>query len=334
MKTFGLSWPVCGKCCEVALFPWLGGPHHCVVKYPEESIADWPLTVAELLQETDPYQAALQQLSERLARAVEGVAHAGGSRIDATLDPDGTLELRSDRSDGPEQILSADEALRLLDRAGQVVDPEMPVGALLMYKVASILRELAFLNPRLTITVSDGRWLWTLHYPRGLLDHIRYINRIWTPIHDDVLHFRDVVNDATIEVAAQWNPRYSADFHAFINGVRMPWWSGYETGCTEAIADVLNEYVIQRGWDSGDPLEGSIVGEGLVLVCSLRSAAPRSAVDRLMWLREINPYLARIVARRFKDWFDEHPEIAAAVIAKAIESRDESLGEWRVSCRA
>ncbi|HSA40007.1 MAG TPA: hypothetical protein P5061_05170, partial [Mycobacterium sp.] len=165
MKTFGLSWPVCGKCCEVALFPWLGGPHHCVVKYPEESIADWPLTVAELLQETDPYQAALQQLSERLARAVEGVAHAGGSRIDATLDPDGTLELRSDRSDGPEQILSADEALRLLDRAGQVVDPEMPVGALLMYKVASILRELAFLNPRLTITVSDGRWLWTLHYP-------------------------------------------------------------------------------------------------------------------------------------------------------------------------
>lgn len=336
MKTFGLSWPVCGKCCEVALFPWLGGPHHCVVKYPEESIADWPLTVAELDPEISPEDAedaedaALEQLNERLVRAVEGVAHAGGSRIDATLDPDGALELRSDRSDGPEQILSEDEALPLLGSAAQVVDPETPVGTLLMYKVASILRELAFLNPRLTITVSDGRQLWTLHYPRGLLDHIRYINRIWTPTHDDVLHFRDVAGDATIEVAAQWNDTYSADFHVFINGVPMPV-SGFVDCFVRTITDGLNQYIFRRGLTSGDPLTSCNVAEGLVVVISLRTADPRSALDRWRWELETASEVSNRFAGYFSDWMLGNTEGVDAVIERAIESRYEASRPRRAS---
>ena len=340
MKTFGLSWPVCGKCCEVALFPWLGGPHHCVVKYPEESIADWPLTVAELDREISPEyaeyaeDAALEQLNERLVRAVEGVAHAGGSRIDATLDPDGALELRSDRSDGPEQILSADEALRLTAL--------MTGGRNLFETALGTLRDLAFLNPGLTITVSEARdqgsdgelgskRILTLHYPRGILDYIWYINRIWNPMHGGVLHFRDVAGGTTTEVAAQWNGRYSLDFRVFIDGVRMSWETAYEDRFVRKIIDGLNQYIFRRGLTSGNPLTHGNVTEGLVLVISIRTADPRSALDRWRWEVEIAPEVSNRFAGHFSNWMLENTEVVDEVIERAIESRDEPPRVHRAS---
>lgn len=186
------------------------------------------------------------------------------------------------------------------------------------------LRELAFLNRGLKITLVDDREpdkKAEFLYEGGLREYVAMLNENKQPIHPTIVDVVGKENDISIEVALQYNESYSASIYSFVNNITTPEGGTHEDGVRRALTRVLNKYALQAGLLKGndEPLTGEDVREGITMIISCRHPNPQfeGQTKTKLGNAEVRAIADRIFSEAFERFLLENPTEAKAIVEKA-----------------
>ena len=141
------------------------------------------------------------------------------------------------------------------------------------------LRELAFLNKGLLITIEDERdeKSHKFHYTGGIVSFVEHLNKKKTGLHDQVIYFSGVRDGVDLEIAMQYNDSYQEQIFSFANNINTHEGGTHLSGFKAAMTRTLNSYAVSNNLfkDLKDNLSGDDVREGLICVISVKLAQPQ-----------------------------------------------------------
>ena len=187
------------------------------------------------------------------------------------------------------------------------------------------MREQAFLNAGLRITITDARpgqeQSETMRYEGGIREFVTYINRNKTPLHEEVIYLAGAKDDATAEIAMQYNDGYNETLVSFANDIHTPEGGMHETGFKAALTRVLNAYGLKYGMiKDGDKVSGEDVREGITAVISVKltEAQFEGQTKAKLGNAYIRTLVDNIVSDQLSAYLEEHPVVARTILDKAM----------------
>ena len=216
------------------------------------------------------------------------------------------------------------------DRRGTEVtfqpDPEMFDTLEYSYEILhERMREEAFLNAGLSITITDDRGDTpigeTMCYEGGIREFARWSNRNKTELHQDVIYMKGSKGDASAEIAVQYNDGYNEFMLSFANDVRTPEGGMHETGFKTALTRVLNAYGVKNGIIKGDDkVSGEDCREGITAIISVKltDAQFEGQTKAKLGNAYIRTLVDQVVNDQLTVYFEEHPQTAKAILDKAM----------------
>ena len=206
-------------------------------------------------------------------------------------------------------------------------DPEMFDSLVYDYEILhERMREEAFLNAGLAITITDDRddekqISETMCYEGGIKEFAAWCNRNKTVLHDEVIYMKGSKGDACAEMAVQYNDGYNEFLLSFANDVRTPEGGMHETGFKTALTRVLNNYGMKNGIIKGDDkVSGDDCREGITAIISVKltDAQFEGQTKAKLGNAYIRTLVDQVVNDQLTTFFEEHPQIAKAVLDKAM----------------
>ena len=205
-------------------------------------------------------------------------------------------------------------------------DPEMFDTLVYDYDVLHTrMREQAFLNADLRISISDARpgqeQSEAMCYEGGIREFVSFINRNKTPLHEEVVYLSGSKGDSTAEVALQYNDGYNETLVSFANDIHTPEGGMHETGFKAALTRVLNAYGIKYGMiKEGDKVSGEDVREGITAVISVKltEAQFEGQTKAKLGNAHIRTLVDGIVNDQLAVYLEEHPVVARTILDKAL----------------
>ena len=205
-------------------------------------------------------------------------------------------------------------------------DPEMFDTLVYDYEVLhERMREEAFLNAGLSITITDNREAddisETMCYEGGIREFATWTNRHKTAIHNDVIYMQGTKGDASAEIAIQYNDGYNEFMLSFANDVRTPEGGMHETGFKTALTRVLNAYGVKNGLIKGDDkVSGEDCREGITAIISVKltDAQFEGQTKAKLGNAYIRTLVDQIVNEQLAVYFEEHPQTAKIILEKAM----------------
>ena len=188
------------------------------------------------------------------------------------------------------------------------------------------IRELAFLNPGVEITLADERdeSESQFKYEGGIREFVVYLNETRTPLHDDVLYLSDEQDNIQVEVAMQATDELQGSIHAFANNINTREGGSHLTGFKTALTRVVNDYANDQGLleDIDGNLRGEDVREGLTAVISIKHPDPQfeGQTKTKLGNSEVRGIVESAMHQGLSTYFEEHPNTARAIIRKAAEA--------------
>ncbi len=193
------------------------------------------------------------------------------------------------------------------------------------------LREQAFLNAGLSITLTDKRdeeniVTENFCYEGGIKSFVDYINtsRGLTPVADDIMHFTTVSGDRSAEVSISYNDGYNEIILSFANGVRTIDGGTHENGFKTALTRVFNEYgrKFKLLKDNDKNLSGDDVREGLTAVISVKltEAEFEGQTKGKLGNTEMQTIVSKMIYDKLMTYFEENPSVAKAIFNKALDA--------------
>ncbi len=191
--------------------------------------------------------------------------------------------------------------------------------------LAHRIRELAYLNRGIKITIADEREdqerSTTYHYEGGIRSYVEHLNQSKEPIHDpiDVLGEKDGI---TVEIAMQYNAGFSSNIFSFANNINTYEGGTHESGFKTALTRVINDYARKSGLlkESDANLTGEDVREGLTAIVSVKHPDPQFEGQTKTKLG--NSEVSQITNSLFSDGFErfmlENPTVARKVVEKGL----------------
>ncbi len=216
------------------------------------------------------------------------------------------------------------------DRTGTEVtfqpDPEMFDTLVYEYSVLhERMREEAFLNAGLSITITDNRGeapvTETMCYEGGIREFATWCNKNKTPLHSDVIYVSGMKGEASAEIAIQYNDGYNEFLLSFANDVRTPEGGMHETGFKTALTRVLNNYGMKNGIIKGDDkVSGEDCREGITAIISVKltDAQFEGQTKAKLGNAYIRTLVDSIVNDQLATYFEEHPAVAKVILEKAM----------------
>ena len=187
------------------------------------------------------------------------------------------------------------------------------------------MREQAFLNAGLRITITDARsgreQSETMRYEGGIREFVTYINRNKTPLHEEVIYLSGAKGDSTAEIAIQYNDGYNETLVSFANDIHTPEGGMHETGFKAALTRVLNAYGLKYGMiKEGDKVSGEDVREGITAVISVKltEAQFEGQTKAKLGNAHIRTLVDGIVNDQLAVYLEEHPVVARTILDKAM----------------
>ena len=187
------------------------------------------------------------------------------------------------------------------------------------------MREQAFLNAGLRITISDARpgreKSEAMCYEGGIREFVTYINRNKTPLHEEVIYLSGAKGDSTAEIAMQYNDGYNETIVSFANDIHTPEGGMHETGFKAALTRVLNAYGLKYGMiKEGDKVSGEDVREGITAVISVKltEAQFEGQTKAKLGNAHIRTLVDGIVNDQLAVYLEEHPVVARTILDKAM----------------
>jgi DNA gyrase subunit B len=194
------------------------------------------------------------------------------------------------------------------------------------------LRQLAFLNKGLKITLNDERGEKVrseeFFYSGGIAEFIKHLNRGKSVLHDKPIHFegvRDLPNGGkiAIEVALQYNDSYSETIFSFANNINTVDGGTHLSGFRSSLTRTINAAAQSSGLakDAKENLTGDDVREGLTAVVSVKLPQPQFEGQTKGRLNsDIQGYVVQLVNERLGEYFDKNPSVTKKIIGKAIDA--------------
>ncbi|MBG9454332.1 DNA gyrase subunit B [Lysinibacillus sphaericus] len=191
--------------------------------------------------------------------------------------------------------------------------------------LAHRIRELAYLNRGIKITIADEREgeerSTTYHYEGGIRSYVEHLNQSKEPIHDpiDVLGEKDGIS---VEIAMQYNAGFSSNIFSFANNINTYEGGTHESGFKTALTRVINDYARKNGLlkESDANLTGEDVREGLTAIVSVKHPDPQFEGQTKTKLG--NSEVSQITNSLFSDGFErfmlENPTVARKVVEKGL----------------
>ena len=164
----------------------------------------------------------------------------------------------------------------------------------------------------------------SFHYPEGLVDYVKYLNRSKSAIHPTIVSFDAKGDEHEVEVALQWNQDYKQSVNTFVNTINTHEGGTHEEGFRSALTTLMNRYAKEHKLvkEKDGNLTGDDCREGLAAVISVKVADPQfeGQTKTKLGNSEIKGFVQRAVNEHISDWFDANPAEAKAIVNKAVAS--------------
>jgi DNA gyrase subunit B len=196
------------------------------------------------------------------------------------------------------------------------------------------LRELAFLNKGVRITLTDERMpdgeereirREEYHYEGGLKEFVEYLRGTRRPLHAAVVYIEAARPEAEIEIALQYDDGYNENTFTFVNNINTHEGGTHLTGFKSALTRTINDYARKTGlFKKGglDALSGDDVREGLTCVISVKVKEPQfeGQTKTKLGNSEVKGAVESVVNEKLAEFLEETPGVGRAIIEKAISA--------------
>ena len=188
--------------------------------------------------------------------------------------------------------------------------------------VAERLRQTAFLNKGLSITLVDNRVKpateETYLYKGGLVDFVGYLNEGFEPLHTKVISFSDDSKDSEIEVALQWKVEDDVTVKSFANNIHTLEGGTHEEGLKTAITKAVNDFAKKRNLHSDISLTGDDIREGMTGVVSVRVREPQfeGQTKTKLGNTEMKSKVQVLINEEFPKWLAKNTADGRAIVER------------------
>ena len=189
------------------------------------------------------------------------------------------------------------------------------------------LRELAFLNKGLHITLTDKRGEGKSEvycYEGGLTSFVEFLNESHQAVNPTVINVDGEKNKVIVDIAMQYNDGYSENILTFVNDIFTEEGGTHLSGFRSGLTRTINDYGRSAGIikENEDNLSGEDVREGLTAVISVKVREPQfeGQTKTKLGNSEVKGIVDNIVSDGLKEFFEEHPSEAKAIINKTISA--------------
>ena len=192
--------------------------------------------------------------------------------------------------------------------------------------LANRLRELAFLNSGVEITLADepDQRRESFQYDGGIREFVEYLNETKDPLHDGVIYFEDESEGVQVEVALQATTELQGSIHAFANNINTREGGTHLTGFKTALTRVVNDYATDNDLlsDIEETLKGEDIREGMTAVISIKHPDPQfeGQTKTKLGNSEVRGVVESAMHQNLGTYFEENPDVAQAIVRKAVEA--------------
>jgi DNA gyrase subunit B len=187
------------------------------------------------------------------------------------------------------------------------------------------LRELAFLNAGLKITLRDERKKqaqeMVFQFDGGVVSFVKELNRNKNVLHATPIHVTKEKDRVQVEVAIQYNDSYAETLLAYANSINTVEGGSHLIGFRAALTGTLNDYAQEKKWLKGEAsLSGEDVREGLTAVVSIRLPEPQfeGQTKTKLGNSEVKGIVQSVVNERLKAFLEENPGVARRIVEKSL----------------
>ncbi len=193
--------------------------------------------------------------------------------------------------------------------------------------LANRLRELAFLNAGVRITLDDEREdgkAHDFHYEGGINQFVTYLNQAKAAVNDEPIYMKGEKDGIQVEIALQWNDSYTELMYSFANNINTHEGGTHLSGFRAALTRTINVYTTSNNLskDLKENVSGDDIREGLTGVISVKIPQPQfeGQTKTKLGNTEVKGIVETIVNERLGAFLEENPVIAKRVIQKAIDA--------------
>ena len=188
------------------------------------------------------------------------------------------------------------------------------------------LRELAFLNKGLKITLADERnsdAVEDYYYEGGIAEYVEFLRGSREALHDKVCYFESSKPEAEIELALQYDEGFSENTHTFVNNINTHEGGMHLTGLKSALTRTINDYARRNKiFKKDESLSGEDVREGLTCVLSVRVMEPQfeGQTKTKLGNSEVRGAVEAAVNEHLSIFLDENPKAVKSIIDKSLQA--------------
>ena len=192
------------------------------------------------------------------------------------------------------------------------------------------MRELAYLNKGITITLTDKREKEedgsfkqeVFHSEEGVKEFVRFLNSTNTPLIDDVIYLNTEKQGIPIECAIMYNTGFRENLHSYVNNINTIEGGTHEAGFRMALTRVLKKYAEESKALEKAKVEisGEDFREGLIAVISVKVAEPQfeGQTKTKLGNNEVSGAVNQAVGEALTNYLEEHPKEAKAIVDKVV----------------
>lgn len=192
--------------------------------------------------------------------------------------------------------------------------------------LAHRLRELAYLNRGLRISITDERGeenrIDTYYYEGGIKSYVEHLNKNKEPIHEEPIFIEGERDGISIEIAMQYNGGYAENLFSFANNINTYEGGTHESGFKTALTRVINDYARKNGAikESDPNLSGDDVREGLTAIISIKHPNPQfeGQTKTKLGNSEVSTITNSLFSEGFQRFLLESPTTARQIIDKSL----------------
>lgn len=187
------------------------------------------------------------------------------------------------------------------------------------------IRELAFLNKGITISLTDERAedkSETFHFAGGIIEYVEFMDKDKDKINPKPIYLEGEKNAVIVEVAMQYCDTYSENIFTYVNNINTEEGGTHLSGFRKALTRTINAYARKTNMlkENEDALSGDDVREGLTAVLNLKVQNPQFESQTKIKLgnSEVMPIVDNLVGDTLAEFMEENPQVAKKLVEKAI----------------